>query len=193
MFDPANITVEDFKVYFYRDFSYLPLWSNASTYNAGKLVYYDITQLFYTCLNNGVTSIPTTTSDWSLNNPQQNIYDYVLDQDIQTALDETKARFNVGLIPATDSNATNVQTAFLYLAAHILAFNLSKLNGLSGSISYPVNSRAVGSVSESYNVPTWMLKPMYSFYITTPYGQKYLSFVQPYLVNIVSIYGGTNP
>ena len=189
MFVPSSVTIEDFKTFFYRDFLYLPLWLVTETYNAGQVVYYDVTKLFYVCKNNGTTSTPNTILDWDLQVPQSNVYDYVLDKDITKALEQAVNTFNISL----GLSDAAMQEAFLYLTAHYLYISL-KLGGLGGSITnmYGVNSRSVGNVSESYNIPDWMLKPMYSRYTTSPYGVQYITMVQPYLVNVASVYGGTN-
>jgi hypothetical protein len=55
-------------------------------------------------------------------------------------------------------------------------------------------SKSVGSVSESYAVPQWMLNnPQYSSFLQTGYGRKYISLIQPYLVgNIIFTAGRIN-
>jgi len=67
MITPNDITVQDFKDQFYRDFDYLPVWSALTTYNVGDLVFYDVNQKFYTCkVDNTLGVIPTNTTNWTL-------------------------------------------------------------------------------------------------------------------------------
>ena len=47
-----NITPQDFKDYFTREFSYLPLWSSDISYKINDIVYYDVEGLFYKSLVN---------------------------------------------------------------------------------------------------------------------------------------------
>lgn len=56
-----------------------------------------------------------------------------------------------------------------------------------------VASKSVGSVSESYSIPQWMLNnPTFSMYAQNGYGRKYLSLIQPFLVgNIILSKGAT--
>ena len=163
----SDITVADFKAQFYRNFNYLPLWLDNSTYNIGDKVYYDVTGLFYVCKTNGTTSVPTTTNDWILSTG--NIYDYVLDEDIEAAFAEAGAVFNPRL------NVTDAQfkMIFLYLAAHFLVAD-SRANGLQSGSSGLVDHKTVGNVSISYTIPKWMQNESLSFFTTTYYGYKYL-------------------
>lgn len=187
--DLNSITVSDFKSQFVRDFPYLPVWSATKTYNQGAIVYYEANELFYKALSNGVSSVPPDTpSEWELYS--DDIYNYVLDADITKAFAEAKILFNTGLFE-TDSQ---IQLAYLYLTAHYLVNDIQTANqGLQSSASFPVNSRSVGSVSESYSIPDRYLKdPAMSFYTRSGYGLKYLSLVLPKLVgNVISVQGKT--
>lgn len=183
----SGITVQDFKDLFFRDFSYLPVWSALKTYNQDQVVYYAVTELFYICSNNGITSVPTTTADWSI--IQGNINDYILDADIEKAFDEACIVFNASLF----SNANAVKMGWLYLTAHFVVYDVNA-GGLETTGQQRVNSRAVGNVSEAYTIPEWMLSnPIYSFLTVTSYGAKYLNMILPFLIgNIGSVWGGTN-
>lgn len=185
MLNIADITVQDFKDQFYRDFQYLPVWSNASFYNYGDIVYYDVTKLFYSCKNNGVTSLPTNTTDWSITTGTIN--DYIQDIDITKAYVEARQKFNYDLTDGTDEG---IKLVFLYLAAHYLVSDL-KAGGTDSQGQGLVGSRSVGSVSESYVIPEWQQNAIYSFYTSTYYGSKYINLVKPYTIgNVLLIRGG---
>lgn len=189
--DLNTITVDDFKELFYRDFPYLPNYDNAELYNSGDRVYYATTKLFYDCTINGTTGIlPTVTANWDV--VSDDILNYVQDGDITRAFAEAKMNLNQALF----SDDANIELGYLYLTAHYLVNDLrAALGGISGSALFPVNSRSVGSVSESYNIPqAYLDNPIYSFYTTSPYGLKFLAMVLPYMVgNVVSVRGWTNP
>ena len=54
-----------------------------------------------------------------------------------------------------------------------------------------VQSKSVGSVSESYAIPQWMLNnPSYSMYAVNGYGRKYLSLIRPYLLGTIILSKG---
>lgn len=185
----SNLTPVDFKNLFVRGFAYLPNWDSTVIYNTGNVIYYATSNLFYTCLSNGVLDqLPTNTTYWT---PIiANVHDYVLDSDIMEAYAEAAITFNMALF----GNDDDVVKAYLYLTAHYLSNDLNA-NGTNSSPINSINSRSVGNVSESYNVPSWTLdSPIFSFYATTLYGQKYLNMLLPQIVgNVVSVCGGTNP
>lgn len=112
----------------------------------------------------------------------------VTDDDITKALSEANVNFN----PALFSDDGTLRMAFLYLAAHYLCNDLqTAMQGIGSTASMPVNSRSVGGVSESYQVPEWVGRdPFLSFYATTRYGMKYLSIIKPLLIGAVSVYQG---
>lgn len=190
--DLDTITVDDFKVQFPRDFPYLPVWDIANQpYNTGTRVYYEPTKLFYDALQDGVTTTPDTLSpDWV--KVDDNIENYVQDSDIERAFKEAQANFNISLF-STDAQ---IQMVYLYLTAHYLVMDMKNaLAGLESSGNFPVNSRSVGSVSESYDIPeSYKTNPIYSYLSQTGYGLKYLSLVLPRLIGgVQSVCGGTNP
>ena len=188
--DLDTITVDDFKNQFVRDFAYLPVWDNAKTYNTGAEVYYDVNELFYRCLNDGVTSTPVTVADWE--QYSDSIENYVQDADITRAFGEAKLSINQALF----SSDAEITLVYLYITAHYLVQDLqTALEGIESTGRYPVNSRSVGSVSESYSIPQRFLDdPMLSYYATTGYGRKYLSFLVPRMIGAVDIaHGATTP
>lgn len=151
----ADITVDDFKTFFVRDFDY--------AIAAGQ------TTSIYSCQT-----------------------DHVMDADITRAFTEAKSCFNDCIWDTDD----NLKTAFLYLAAHNLVYDLqTSIQGASASASYAVNSKSVGPVSESYAIPEWMLQdPILGPYATTRYGQKYIALLKPLLIgNVVVHHGHTTP
>ena len=114
--------------------------------------------------------------------------DYVSDNDLNKAFIEADMNFNESLF--SEDNA--IKTCFLYLAAHYLCNDLqTSSDGVNSSGYFPVASRSVGSVSESYAIPEWMLKdPNLGSFMTTRYGQKYLSLIKPLLIGNVQVYTG---
>lgn len=186
------ITVADFKALFARDFPYLPVWINTKLYNKDAEVYYTPTELFYKALDNGVPvgTLPTDDDYWVLF--PDDIYNYVLDADIEKAFSEAKMQFNQALF----TSDANITLGYLYLTAFFLVNDINASNaGLQIVNPYPVSGRTVGNVSEKYEIPEIYLEnPQYLFYSSNLYGRKYLSMIQPLLVgNIGVVYGTTLP
>lgn len=180
-----NITVEDFKNLFTRDFPYLPLYVEGKAYFAGDVVYVDPN--FYKCLNDGTTIAPPG-ENWELTNDSTD--NYISDTDILRAFAEAKINFNPNFF-TDDETAIMV---FCYLAAHYLVIDLNNAqNPLGMGFMGFTQSKSVGSVSESYGIPQWMLSNrILGAYAQTGYGRKYLSLIQPYLIgNIMLIPGRT--
>jgi len=113
---------------------------------------------------------------------------YVTNNDLTKAFTEAKINFNEGLFSDDDQ----LRTTFLYLAAHYLVNDLqTAVNGLGSTGFFPVASRSVGSVSESYSMPSWVTNdPVLGAYTTTRYGQKYLSLIKPLMIGNVTVYQG---
>lgn len=114
--------------------------------------------------------------------------DYVMDSDITRAFAEATINFNEALFSTDDS----LKLTFLYLSAHYLVNDLQTAKmGLSSNGFFSVNSRSIGSVSESYTIPEWMTKdPVLGAFATTRYGQKYISLIKPLLIGNVVVYDG---
>lgn len=155
MISVSDITVNDFKNLFTRDFKYaIPSGSTESPFPC-----------------------PT---------------DYVMDTDIDRAFLEATINFNEALF----SDDNQLKITFLYLAAHYMVNDLQTASQAMGSSSsFPVSSRSVGGVSESYSIPEWMLKdPVLGSFASTRYGQKYISLIKPLLIGNVAVYeGATTP
>lgn len=181
-----NVTVQDFKNLFTRDFPYLPLYVEGKIYFKGDEVYFN--QYFYTSLIDANNTDPTNTENWKLTNDSVN--NYIQDADIQRAFLEAVLNFNTSFW-TDDKTAIMV---FLYLAAHYLVIDLNNAsNPLGMGFMGFTQSKSVGSVSESYGIPQWMLNnQLLSQFAMTGYGRKYLSLIQPYLIgNIILTPGRT--
>lgn len=189
--DLTTITVGDFQAQFFRDFPYLPVWDSMLPYNFGSIVFYPVNGGFYKGKTNGIApgTLPTVVTAWEPVCGIQN--DYVLPQDITNAFAESTILFNQGLFD-TDPEIT---LGFLYLTAHFLVTDLRRSNsGLSSRPELLVESRTVGSLTESYAVPDrFKNDPILNGYLKTGYGMKYLDLILPGLVgNIGSVRGWVN-
>lgn len=186
--DLNTITVADFKEQFPRNFPYLPTWSNTVTYNAEAEVYYTVTQLFYKGKSNGIPAgtLPTNTSFWELY--PDDVFNYVLDSDIERAFGEAKIVFNQSLFGDDDM----IRLAYLYLTAHYLALDLQAASaGINATGNYAVEGRKVGNVSENYAVPTSIKDSLTaSYFQLTRYGQKFWSMAQTGLTGNVGVVAG---
>ena len=143
---------------------------------------------FYKSLIDGNTTEPTDTTNWEI--VKDSVDNYIQDSDIMRAFKEAKVNFNAGIFGDDDT----IKMVFLYLAAHYLVIDLNNaMNPLAMGFMGFTQSKSVGSVSESYAVPQWMLNnQMLSAYVQTGFGRKYLSLIQPYLVgNIIFVPGRT--
>ena len=118
-------------------------------------------------------------------------YDYVTDEMITRAMLEAKVNFRADMFEDDET----AKLLFLYLTAHYLVIDINNaMNPLALGFGGFTQSKSVGSVSESYAVPQWMLNnPQYSSFLQTGYGRKYISLIQPYLVgNIIFTAGRIN-
>ena len=179
-----TVSVTDFKNQFPR-FSpeYLPVYVANSTHFKGDIVYYADTALFYEAKKT-TTELPTNNSDWDLYN--DSVLNYTQDSDILEAINEAFVNFNEGLFP----DEATAKLVFLFLVAHYLTIDFGIATG--GIQVGLTTSKSVGSVSESYSIPNWLLNnAALSSYATTPYGIKYASLIRPYLVgNFFIVKGG---
>lgn len=190
--DVTTITVADFKAQFSRTFPYLPVYDDGGLYNEGDETYNPNTLLFYTATTDGTTGIEPGTNTQKWTKTPDTLDNWVQDNDITNAFAEAQALFNQALY-STDQT---IRLAYLYLTAHFLAYDLkAALAGLTASGSFPVSARAVGSVSESYDIPAaYTDSPVLSSYTSTAYGMKYLAMTLPSLVgNIVAVTGHALP
>ena len=184
--DNIEVTTDDFKNLFTRDFPYLPLYVEGKTYFKDDEVYFNSN--FYKSLTDGNTTEPTDTTNWEI--VKDSVDNYIQDSDIMRAFKEAKVNFNAGLFEDNDT----VKMVFLYLAAHYLVIDLNNaMNPLAMGFMGFTQSKSVGSVSESYAIPQFMTNnAILSQYAQTGFGRKYLSLIQPYLVgNIIFVPGRT--
>lgn len=170
-----NVTVEQFKGYFFRDFPFLPLWSADTIYFKGDLVFYE--NNFYTSLTDKNTAQPTDATAWEIT--KGDVYNYVTNDDIQRAMSQAIIAAN-SRFGANDEEKINI---YLHLVAFYLVMDLKNASsGVNSSYAGMVASKSVDGVSVSYNFPQWLINnPIYSLYSQNGYGMKYLSLILPYL------------
>jgi len=112
----------------------------------------------------------------------------VRDKDIDAAMAEAMAIFNVELYP--DDKTRNM--AFLYLTAHFLACDIDAADsGGLGGVGFVQTSRSADGVSESVQVPEWIARdPTLSILAGTYFGRKYLTIALRYATEVVTVVGG---
>ena len=179
-----NVTVDDFKTLFARDFPYLPVYVEGKAYFTNDIVYYEPN--FYQSLVDNNTELPTNTTNWQVINDSVN--NYIQDSDIMRAFNEAVINFNANLF--TDQNSAIM--VFLYLAAHYLVIDLNNAaNPLAMGFIGFTQSKSVGSVSQSFALPDFVTKnAALSQYMQTGYGAKYVSLIYPYLIGNVLFFPG---
>ena len=120
--------------------------------------------------------LATDTSDATLSK-------YVINQDIQNAIDLANVDFNSGLFGDMS------QTIFMYLAAHYLIVNIRDSSmGLNSQPKWILDASSVGGVSISNNInERFASDPNFSKYLTTGKGQIYLDLVYPFTVGNVQL------
>lgn len=183
-----NITVEDFKAQFSRNFPYLPLYEADKVYFEGDEVY--VEPNFYQSLINENSKPITDDKSWQV--IDDSINNYVSDADIERAKAEAIANFNVALTPAPET----ARLVFLYLWAFYLSYDLSLAQGGAyGSVNFPVTDVTVGSVHEAYYVPKVYLEdPILGFYARNGFGLKYLNLVYANTIgNVRAVAGWSQP
>lgn len=192
--DLTTITVDQFKAYFVRDFPYLSNlnYDDTVTYNIGTEVYYTDNGLFYTCTANNTFAKPPDANPANWGPYSDNVNNYVLDSDIESAFARAQIVFNQSLL----SDDASITVAYLICSAHFLCVALrTSQTGLNGGGGFPIQSKTVGSMSSSYMIPDrYRLSPILSTYTSTSYGMEYLSLVLPDLVgNYQAVIGGAQP
>lgn len=168
------ITVENFKQYFVRDFPYLPYYNEEKIYFKGETVY--SAPNFYQSLIDNNTQPLSDDQSWSAVRGDVNAY--LTDDDIEKAIDQAQLRFPTNLFKPEERDIPELFLTAFYM---VLDFKCSStgINGNASSIGF-TTSKSVGSVSESYSLPSWALNnPTYSIYTSNPYGIKYLSYLLP--------------
>lgn len=179
-----NLTVAQFKAQFPR-FSpqYLSdiTYTSGKTYFKGDIVYYN--SLFYQAIKESTTALPSVATDWVLYN--SSVLNYTQDNDILNAYAEARVNFNESLF----KDEQTALMVFLYLTAHYLTVDFNNALGLN-NVGI-LTSKSVGSVSEGYTIPAWLMNSnVLSVYATTGYGVKYASLIRPYLIGNVLLFKG---
>lgn len=115
----------------------------------------------------------------------------VVAQDIQNALSEMTDDFPQGLF-ATQSEFT---TCALLLAAHIMVMSIKEGAGLNAQPAWIQTQKAVGNVSESFQIPQRIMdNPYYAWLCQTYYGRRYLMKLLPRLNGqMFTVQGRTKP
>ena len=171
-----NVTIEQFKSYFTRDFFFLPVYEADKSYKLGAVVYDDENEIFYKSKISKNKETLDNTDAWE--EIEDDTLNYITDDDIRKAM--TQARVNGKAFGETCNEAVNI---YLHLVAYYLVVDLKNSSqGVNSTYLGMVNSKSVGSVSESYAIPQWLQNnPLYSMYGQNGYGLKYLSLIAPYL------------
>lgn len=182
-----NVTVEQFKAYFFRDFPYLPVWEYYKTYWNGDVVYY-CNNFWQSKIDDNTGNTPSNSAIWQ--KIKGDIYNYITDEDIQKAMSQAINNCNENF-GETDEEKVNI---YLHLVAFYLVLDIKNSSaGINGGTIGNVTSTHVGDVSESYAIPQWMMTdPMYSIYAQNGYGLKYLSLIAPYLAITIMFSRGTS-
>lgn len=179
-----DLTIEDFKNQFPR-FSpmYLTdaMYSVIKPYYKNNVVYFN--DNFYICIVDTTNTDPTDTDSWRLYD--DSVLNYTQDSDILNAYNEAKVNFNESLFAKKET----ALMVFLYLTAHYLTVDFNNAIG-ANNVGIPT-SKSVGSVSEGYTIPKWLMdNAQLSVYSSTGYGIKYASLIKPYLIGNVMIFKG---
>lgn len=170
-----NVTVEQFKEYFKRDFPFLPLYVETQTYWQDDVVFYNGS--FYQSLSDDNTAEPMDVGYWQKIKGNQD--EYILDSDIRKAMSQAIINANPRF-GGDDEQRVNI---YLHLVAFYLVLDLKNSSaGVNSSYVGVTQSKSVGNVSESYAIPQFVMNnPMYAIYAQNGYGLKYLSLISPYL------------
>ena len=173
-----TITTQTFRDYFTREFNYLIIWDEETTYNKNDIVYYSETKLFYQSLINGnVANVPSENiEDWEEIEDDYN--NYINDNDILKAFGQAKNMININLFK---NNLELLKICYLLLSAHylIVDLNMSQGNGASG---FMMTSKTVDGVSATYGIPQSLLNsPLFSYIAKTEFGLKYIQYIMPML------------
>ena len=114
----------------------------------------------------------------------------VTDNDIAKAFSQTNFSINENLF----SDQGQYTTAYMHLAAHYLVIDIRMATqGLNSQFKWAVASKSVGSVSESYAIPSkFQENPFLMMLSQTEYGGKYLTLILPLMVgNVFTVPGRT--
>jgi hypothetical protein len=116
----------------------------------------------------------------------------VLDSDVTYAFCMTNVNINQGLF----SDQGSYTIGYNLMSAHFLVMNLrASSQGINGQYNFLQNSKGVGSVNESFQIPERILaNPYWAMLTKTNYGQQFLMLVLPQLCGqFFNAFGTTLP
>lgn len=116
----------------------------------------------------------------------------VVAQDIANAFQQT----NMNINPNCWGDQSSYTLAYLYLSAHYLVLNIrASSQGLNGQWNWAQNNKAVGAVSEGFEIPERLKNnPDFMAYYKTNYGAQYMNWLWPQLSGqIFTVCGTTSP
>lgn len=183
-----DITVEDFKNYFKREFQYLKIFDMETEYHKNVIVYYEPTaEFFQSLVSRNKGNLPETSPEqWEL--IEEEYTDYINDDDIKKAMEQAKVSFNPKLF---ESDKDLLKVAFLLLSAHYLVCDLNMASG--GGSTFFMIQKSVDNVSARYGIPSSILKNLnYSYLAKTEFGLKYLHLLAPRLNGYIKLIFGTS-
>ena len=185
MINVNTITIEQFKAQFPEGvggYTYLPVWSDTTSYNINDIVYYN--GQFYQAIAENTNETPPNPLFWV--SYSANVYSYISDAEIQNAFLLAAGCNGVGgLFPSNifcyDCNPTIIY-AYCLLVAHILLYFIKPqeftYQGQTPAGIGAINSQTVGNVSLSRSIPDVITNSVLASTLnTTIYGQQYLILV----------------
>jgi hypothetical protein len=116
----------------------------------------------------------------------------VLDSDISSAFTFVNMNMNPELFP----DQTSYNLGYLLLSAHYLVLNLrASSQGLNGQFNWAQMNKAVGSVSEGFQIPERIQNnPELMMLSKTNYGAQFLQLILPQLAGqVFTVLGHTKP
>ncbi len=154
-----------------------------------------------------MSSFPPAVADFKAQFNREFVYGpslaQVQDNDIQRSINEAWISFNPGLWDGVTAlgSTTELNIAYLYVAAHYLVLNVQAAGGLStvnrgrgvkSSGGGTIQAKSIGSVSLTYVIPEDIQNsPILGQYMRTDFGQKYLTLLWPRLIGNVAVVSGT--
>ncbi len=167
-----DLTAEDFKEFFPRDFCYATIWNDTTTYKVYDIVYYNPSRLFYKCLVENTNVAPTNQTDWQINEDQS----CVLDSDIELAFTQA-----LGIINSSDfKDFERAKMVYFFLVAAFIELDANMRNegGGGGGTTGFIASKSVGDVSVSFKTPADITYNE-EYLTSTNYGKKALFYLKP--------------
>lgn len=116
----------------------------------------------------------------------------VLNRDIANAFVMT----NITINPALWADQASYSLGYLLLSAHFMVLSLrSSSQGINGQFNWAQNSKTVGPVTESFEIPERIKNnPDFMQYYKTNYGAAYMALLWPLLCGqMFTVAGHTKP